>query len=267
VKKKPLAPKKRLGQNFLHSSFYARRIADSVNAKPDSTVVEVGPGMGALTVFLKNRFEALHLIEMDREIIPALEEKLGEGSWTMHAGDVLAFDFASLKGPLHIVGNLPYNIGALIIKKALLCAPHVVSLTCMVQREVAERIVAKPHSKQNGFLSIFCQFFGNPKILFRVPPGSFFPKPKVESAVFQLIVDPLKVEKLPKKMWEPFFAFVSRGFSMRRKKLMTTLAWKTGDKERYGIMLETLGLDRSVRPEDLGIAEWLGLYKQLEEQR
>jgi len=264
VNSKIPAPKKRLGQHFLQSPFYAERIADAVESSDDRKVVEVGPGKGALSIFLKERFPRFHLIEKDREIIPLLREQLGRGEWTLHQGDVLDFNFSELGAPLHIVGNLPYNIGALIIRKTLGCAPQVASVTYMVQREVAERIVAKPHSKQMGFLSIFCQFFGRPKILFKVPQGAFFPKPKVESAVFQLIIDKNIEGRLPRDRWEPFFNFVSRRYTMRRKMLATSLAWETGNRSKFQNILERIGLDRKVRPEDLDVQKWVELFQQVE---
>jgi 16S rRNA (adenine1518-N6/adenine1519-N6)-dimethyltransferase len=258
------APKKRLGQHFLHSPYYAQRIADAVETGTEGIVVEIGPGRGAVSIFLKERFPRFHLIETDFEIIPFLKEKLGEGEWTLHQADALEFDFQTLGTPLHIVGNLPYNVGALIIRKTLLYAPQVASVTYMVQREVAERIAAEPHTKQMGFLSIFCQFFGRPRILFKVPQGAFFPKPKVESAVFQLIVDKNIEDRITRDRWESFFNFVSRCFTMRRKTLATILSWENGNKSGYHRMLDTIGLDRKVRPEDLDMQKWAELYKRVE---
>lgn len=260
MKSKYPAPKKKLGQTFLISPYYARRIASAVESSDDSKVVEIGPGRGALSIFLKERFPRFHLVEMDRDVVPHLKEKIGDGKWTLHIGNVLDFDFNSLGSPLHVVGNLPYNVAALIIRRALLCAPRVASITFMVQREVAERIISAPHTKQNGFLSIFCQFFGVPKRLFHLPRGAFFPKPKVESTVFQLNVDNHIEDRLSRGEWENFFAFVSRGFSMRRKTLAKSLSWKTGKKEAYQDIIERLGLDRKVRPENLDVQKWLQLY-------
>ena len=264
MKSKVSVPKKRLGQNFLISPYYARRIASAVESSDDSKVIEIGPGKGALSIFLKERFPRFHLIEMDKDIISSLKQKIGDGKWTLHVNNVLEFDFEALGSPLHIVGNLPYNIAALIIKKTLLHSPEVASVTYMVQREVAERIVAAPHTKRNGFLSIFCQFFGSPKILFNVPPGAFVPRPKVESSVFQMKVDNQVEDRLPRKDWESFFAFVSNGFSTRRKMLAKSLSLKTGiDKEVIADNLFQTGFDKKIRAEDLNVHEWLMFYSQL----
>ena len=143
-----------------------------------------------------------------------------------------------------------------------MAAPMVASCTFMVQREVAARIVSGPRSKQNGFLSIFCQFFGEAKPLFHVPPGAFFPRPNVDSSVFQIIVDKDIEKKLRRELWEDFFAFVDGGFSMRRKQLAKVLSLRYGrGKDYYRGALSDMGICAEARPEDLGVGEWLDLYK------
>ena len=233
-------------------------------ARESESVLEIGPGRGALSVHLLERFPALHLVEVDRDAIGILREKLGEGVYSIHNEDVMEFDFSLAGFPLHAVGNLPYNIGAIIIKRTLLYTPEILSCTFMVQREVAERIVSGPHSKQNGFLSIFCQFFGSVKLLFHVPPGAFFPRPNVDSSVFQIIVDRDAEKKLDSSLWNSFFSFVDGGFSMRRKQLAKVLAIKYGrDKSFYCGKLIQTGVDGASRPEDLDVNSWLDLYKRI----
>jgi 16S rRNA (adenine1518-N6/adenine1519-N6)-dimethyltransferase len=256
-----MGPKKHLGQHFLTAPAFAKRIAAAVPALSGDGVLEIGPGRGALSVYLLERFPALRLVEIDADAIDALKNKLGGGDYRIYNEDALAFDFSIAGFPLHVVGNLPYNIGALIIKKALMEAPRVVSCTFMVQREVAARIVSGPRCKQNGFLSIFCQFFGEAKLLFHVPPGAFFPRPGVDSSVFQIIVDNRVEGKLPRERWGDFFAFVDGGFSMRRKQLAKALSLRFGHTKDYcrGLLCD-MGIDEAARPEDLGAAEWLELY-------
>lgn len=258
-------PKKKLGQNYLTAQYYAQRISSAVPSSEDGNILEIGPGLGALSSHLTKRFPNLHLIEMDRDIAPLLQEKLEKGEWTLHVGNILDFDLLSLDPPLHIVGNLPYNTASFIIKKSLLSAPHVASITFMVQKEVAERIVSGPHSKKIGFISIFCQFFGKPKILFHVPSGAFYPKPKVESSVFQLIVDNDLENRPHQNNWKNFFDFVSQGFSMRRKMLIKALSLKTDKKDAYLEVFKSIGLDPKVRPENLDVHQWVMLFSQLEE--
>jgi len=256
-----------LGQHFLTSPSYARKIAEAVPEKAGKEkVLEIGPGKGALSIYLKQRFSDFHMVEVDPEAIEQLRIKLGDGNYTIHHADILEFDFSTVGFPLHVVGNLPYSIGAMIIKKTLLLGNKILSCTFMVQREVAERIVSAPHSKTNGFLSIFCSFFGTPRILFHVPPGAFFPRPNVESSVFQIIIDKEIDRKLEPSCWEPFFSFVSKGFSQRRKQLSKVLGHDQSAKEKIKNDLLRLGLDPLSRPEDLGVNEWLSLFRLRQEE-
>jgi 16S rRNA (adenine1518-N6/adenine1519-N6)-dimethyltransferase len=254
-------PKKRLGQHFLTAPSYAKKIAESIDAEPSDHVLEIGPGRGALSVHLKKRFPGFHCVELDQDMILQLSAKLGPGDWVVHQCDALKFDFSKAGFPLHVVGNLPYSVGAMIIKKTLYYGENIVSCTFMVQREVAQRIVSPPHSKQNGFLSIFCQFFGSPRILFHVPAGAFFPKPKIESSVFQLPVRKDLMARLHRVEWEKFFQFVDKGFSMRRKTLVNVLG-RDGNKNNHIAALKELDIDPMVRPEDLCVDQWLELYKK-----
>ncbi len=257
-----MRPKKSYGQHFLTAPLFARRIAEAIPATAQDNVLEIGPGQGALSVFLEERFPSFHCVELDTDVIDILKSKLKVNKYTLHISDVLDFDFFKAGKPLHVTGNLPYSIGAYIIKKTLLYGNDILSCTFMVQREVAERIVSGPHSKTNGFLSIFCSFFGKPKLLFHVPPGAFFPKPKVDSSVFQIIVDPDLEEKLPREAWEPFFAFVTKGFTFRRKQLINAYSRESDKKEKIVSVLNAVGIAPSSRPENLGIKEWLAFYKQ-----
>jgi len=254
-------PKKKFGQHFLISPHYARRIAAAVPADSAAEVLEIGAGRGALSVHLAARFPRLHIVEMDRDLVKPLRERLGTGTWILHECNVLELNMSELGNPLHVVGNLPYNIAAVIIKKVLMGGAGIASCTFMVQREVAERITAEPHSRQNGFLSIFCQFFGKPRILFHVPAGAFYPKPKVESSVFQMTVSRGLEAQLPRMQWLSFFAFVDRGFSMRRKMLINTLGAENG-KAGVCEWLKDTGLPFTARPEDLSANEWLRLFKR-----
>ncbi len=258
-----MRPKKHLGQHFLTAPSFARRIAEAVPLSDSPNVLEIGPGQGALSIFLKERFPRFHLVEVDSDAIIRLREKLGDGQYTIHHTDILAFEYREAGFPLHVVGNLPYSIGAPIIKKTLLYGNEILSCTFMVQREVAERIVSEPHCKTNGFLTIFCAFFGKPKLLFHVPPGAFFPRPNVDSSVFQIIVDKNVTGKLQRERWEEFFGLVSKGFSQRRKTLVNVLGTDTASKDKFSSVIKSIGLNPLSRPEDLGISDWLNLYKSL----
>ena len=257
-----MIPKKHLGQHFLTAPAYARRIAEAVPAGAGEHVMEIGPGQGALSVFLKERFPLLHLVEVDPAAAETVHKKLGNGTYTLHRADILQFDFAEAGFPLHVVGNLPYVIGAHIIKKTLYYGNNIRSCTFMVQREVAQRIVAGPHSKQNGFLSVFCSFFGKPQLLFHVPAGAFFPRPKVESAVFRIVVAENIESKLSRTQWNSFFALVSKGFQQRRKKLANSLSGDGREKETVLSVLASLDAGEA-RAEDLDCKQWVELFKRL----
>jgi 16S rRNA (adenine1518-N6/adenine1519-N6)-dimethyltransferase len=255
-----LRAKKHFGQHFLTAPSYAQRIADAVPAASSDHVLEIGAGRGALSLHLQRRFPGFHCIEKDRDLVPILRQALGTGPHTIHEHDVLSFDFAQAGFPLHVTGNLPYSIGAMIIRKTLSYGEQIKSCTFMVQREVAERICASTHTKRNGFLSIFCQFFGRPSILFHLPPGAFRPPPKVESSVFQLVVDDARLNAIPAGEREDFFGFVDVGFSQRRKKLTTVFR----NLER-GLdltpFLQQVSLSTDARAEDLGVGDWQRLFE------
>ncbi len=258
-------PKRACGQNFLTVPYYINRIAESVFAAASDAVLEIGPGKGALTEALLSRFLSLICVEFDRDLVPKLREKFAASPVTFHQADFLHFDLSQVPSPLHYAGNLPYNAGALILKKCLLDTKRTASVTFMLQREVVQRICSAPRSSDYGFLSVFCQYFGKPELLFVVPPGAFFPPPKIDSAVFRLIVDKTLSSRLPSDQLEPFFAFVSKGFSMRRKMLAKVLSFNGKPEDRLVIedALDKSGIIKSARAEELSVEMWLLLYSNL----
>ncbi len=146
-------PKKKFGQNFLTAPYYVERIVDSVPATEGDTVVEIGPGKGALSKYLVKKSFSYTMVEMDTDVIPILKETLGEGDYSIVNGDATEFDYSKLGDSYHAVGNLPYNVASFIIKKMLFTAPYMQSGTFMVQKEVADRICASPGGKKIGFLT------------------------------------------------------------------------------------------------------------------
>jgi len=254
--------KKHLGQHFLTAPFYAKRICDAVPAENNETVVEIGPGTGALTKFLVEKYPNLFCIEKDIECYTLLQEKYSPKQVTIFNHDALSFNFDQLSNPFHAVGNLPYSVGALIIKKIFFTIPSVKSCTFMVQREVAERICAQPGTKKNGFLTVFCQFFGTPKILFHVPPGAFFPKPKVDSSVFTMVFKNDSEIPIPRDKWDRFFSMVDIGYSQRRKKLIKLLA-NTYPENHWSQVFASLRLDEFSRAESLSVDTWQKLFNSM----
>lgn len=256
------AAKPKLGQHFLTAPSYAKRIAESIPAGTGERVLEIGAGTGALSIYIQSRFPDFHLVELDRNLITRLREKLGKGSWTLHAADVLKLDFSEIGFPLHVAGNLPYGLTGAIVRKTLMYGSAIASCTFMVQREVAQRITGGFGTRGCGFLTVFCNYFGVPRMLFHVPPGAFFPPPKVRSSVFRIIIQPEFAARLPRAQWEDFFGFVSTGFMQRRKKLVKALRGRV-DTKRCVEALQVAGLDESVRAERLTTEQWVEIYRMV----
>lgn len=211
-------PKKFLGQHFLANTHRARQIADALG-EDYKDVLEIGPGTGVLTQYLLEKPINLSVVEIDRESVAFLRKKYP--SLSIIEGDFLKLDLSALyTNQFSIIGNFPYNISSQIFFKMLDYRHQVKELVGMIQKEVAERIVAPPGSKTYGILSVLLQAFYSTEYLFSVKPGEFYPPPKVNSAVIKLVRN--EVEKLPcdEKM---FFRMVKQAFQMRRKTLRNAL--------------------------------------------
>lgn len=255
--------RKRFGQNFLVSPGVIRKIVDAVAPKPGDTVVEIGPGLGALTAPLLERIDHLHVVEIDRDLIARLRERFPPERLTIHAGDALQFDFAALKGdgPLKIVGNLPYNISSPLLFHLADYGDRVAEMHFMLQKEVVDRMVAAPASGDYGRLSVMLQYRFWMERLFIVPPGSFNPAPKVDSAVVRMI--PLKVGVGGTALDEVLFAkLVATAFSQRRKMLRNTLREFGGES-----LLERQGIAPTARAEELAVADYVRLANALAESK
>ncbi len=219
-----ITPKKSLGQNFLRDPNTIRKIADAVQAPPGAPVVEIGPGMGAMTAELLRRHPHLVALEVDERAVAHLNKTL-PGLDVRHR-DVLDADWAALAaelgGPLYVAGNLPYYITSPILFSLVDARTHVREAVVMMQLEVAERLVALPRTKAYGILSVVFQRYADIKLLFRVPPTVFFPRPDVTSAVVRLAFRP---DAPPPSAEEDFFRQVVRAaFNQRRKTLHNSLS-------------------------------------------
>ena len=251
--------RKRFGQNFLVSPGVIRKIIEAIAPRPDDTVVEIGPGLGAITEPLLERLTHLHVVEIDRDLIARLRERFTTEQLTIHAGDALQFDFAALRSgtPLKIVGNLPYNISSPLLFHLAAQAAHVAEMHFMLQKEVVDRMVAAPDSSDYGRLSVMLQYRFYMERLFIVPPGSFNPAPKVDSAVVRLI--PLKVDAGKTAQDEALFArLVTAAFSQRRKMLRNTLKEFGGES-----LLEANGIVPTARAETLSVNDYIRLSNAL----
>ena len=247
--------RKRFGQNFLHDPFVIDRILHAIDPHPGESLVEIGPGLGALTCPLLRAAGRLDAVEIDRDIIPHLRETCGGlGELHIHNLDILKCDFTALAAgrALRVVGNLPYNISTPLIFHLLKQLPVIRDMHFMLQKEVAERLAAAPATEHYGRLSIMVQLYCSVELLFIVGPGAFKPAPKVNSAVVRLIPH----RELPAKINDQgrFSELVTRAFSQRRKTLRNALKGVLTAEE-----ITTLGIDSSLRPENLSLADYAAL--------
>jgi 16S rRNA (adenine1518-N6/adenine1519-N6)-dimethyltransferase len=247
--------RKRFGQNFLHDDNVIRNIVKSIRPKVGDNMVEIGPGMGAITEHLLDATEGhLNVVELDRDLIPGLKVKFfNHAGFVVNEADALQFDFQSLKvdeRPLRIVGNLPYNISTPLIFHLLSYADTVKDMHFMLQKEVVQRMASGPGENNYGRLSIMAQYFCDVQHMFDVGPEAFQPAPKVDSAIVRLV--PHKVLPHPVKNHKTLENIVRESFSMRRKTLRNNLKKTISDEQ-----LSALGIDAGLRPERLSLADFV----------
>ena len=253
--------RKRFGQNFLIDQQVIADIVNAIAPKRTDCVVEIGPGLGALTDPLLKRLDRLHVIEIDRDIIVRLKQRYSPDRLTIHEGDALTFDFAAFSqdssAGLHIVGNLPYNISTPLLFHLAGFASHVFEMRFMLQKEVVERMVARPGTSDFGRLSVMLQYRFVMDWLLDVPPESFAPAPKVDSALVRLI--PRAPEDLSARDETRFAALVSAAFAQRRKMLRNNLK---GIIAEAGF--EQLGIAPTARAEELSVDDYIRMANTLQ---
>ncbi len=252
-----LKAKKSLGQNFLHDNNIIHKIILAAGIRPDATVIEVGPGQGALTTKIAEKHPAqLILIEKDTRFIELLRQKLGEAAHIIH-DDALRVEAHKLgQAPRQIVSNLPYNVGTQLLFNWLPHIKHFTSLTLMFQKEVAERIVAKPRTSAYGRLSVMCQWVAKCRKVMDVPPTAFKPQPKIWSTVVQLT--PLDMQ--PAVPFEIMGKVVKTAFSSRRKMIKKNLQSLLSVEQ-----IEACGISPTARAEELSVEEFAALARNYAE--
>lgn len=254
--------KKRFGQHFLHDRSVIARIVQAVAPQLDDHLVEIGPGLGAITLPLLERVQTLHAVELDRDVIPLLQEKTGtsSGRLVVHQSDALKFDFAALAAetgsPLRLVGNLPYNVSSPLLFHFLKFRSVVKDMHFMLQKEVVQRLCAAPGDSAYGRLGIMIQYHCEARYLFTVPPGAFSPPPKVESAIVRLT--PRATIEYPADDPDKLALVVRTAFNQRRKTLRNNLKPLMPAEA-----IESLGLNPGERAENLGIREFVMLANHL----
>ncbi len=251
----PHRARKRFGQNFLADPNTIRRIVDAIRPQPGETMVEIGPGLGAMTAPLLERLGRLHVVEIDRDLIARLRDAYAADRLVIHEGDALEFDFGGLGDPdtpLRIVGNLPYNISTPILFHLAGFAGRVRDMTFMLQKEVVMRMVAEPGTEEYGRLSVMLQYRFRMGRLFDVPPGAFRPAPKVMSSIVRMA--PLPAEELTARDEALFGRIVAAAFGQRRKTLRNTLREFLDEAD-----FVALDLDSGLRGERLPMARFVAI--------
>ena len=241
--------KKKFGQNFLVDQTVIADIVRCIHPQMDDNTVEIGPGLGALTRPLLQHLHKLHVVEIDRDIIARLKTDYPQDTIVIHEGDALQFDFSTLDAPLRIVGNLPYNISSPLLFHFAAFAARITDMHFMLQNEVVERMVAAPSTPQYGRLSVMLQYRFEMEKLLDVPPQSFRPAPKVDSAIVRMI--PLPGEKITVNNEALFARIVADAFGQRRKTLRNTLKAWLAEAD-----FAQLGINAQLRAENLGVAEF-----------
>ncbi len=247
-------PKKRLGQNFLVDRKVIGRVVEACSLSLEETILEIGPGQGALTRVILPHVKHVVAVETDAALAARLEAELGAANVTVHRADILKFDLSLLPHPVKVVGNIPYNISTPIIARAIEHREMFTSLFITVQYEFGARLVAVPGTKDYSSLSCFVQMFASPKILFKISPGAFAPAPKVMSCFMQ--VDLRRGRPAEAVDSEAcFIRVVRQAFQQRRKNLLNSLAL-FGPKDRLGALLKAAGVDPQARAGDVTIAQY-----------
>jgi 16S rRNA (adenine1518-N6/adenine1519-N6)-dimethyltransferase len=269
--------KPKLGQHFLASDSAVQRILEALGDVSDSTVLEIGPGRGALTAMLAARARRLIAIELDRVLAAQLRMQFGQTpNVEIIEGDILAIDFDTIFGPkpglqrpgltveperVHVVGNLPYYITSDILLHLFAYRRYFATLVIMVQKEVADRLAAAPGSRDYGLLSATAQLYSRVEKLFTLPPVAFSPPPKVHSSVVRLTIEP-RLEQLSVPE-ERFIQFLKLSFGQKRKTLWNNLK-EEHDKDALRKALEKTGIKPTVRAEALSLEKSAALFRALE---
>ncbi|MFH0771447.1 MAG: 16S rRNA (adenine(1518)-N(6)/adenine(1519)-N(6))-dimethyltransferase RsmA [Candidatus Omnitrophota bacterium] len=266
-----ITPRKYLGQNFLVDKNMAAKIVEACELSADDLVLEIGPGLGALTQRISSVVNGVVAVEKDRAVCAALGGLIKDSdNIELICGDFLKLDmekiFIEAQGKIKVIGNLPYYITTPIIEKLILSKDRLEAVFITVQREVAHRLCAKPGSKDYGSISCFVQFHTNPSILFEIDKHVFYPQPEVNSSFLRLSI----LEKPPVQVnnTEKFFGVIRSAFGKRRKTILNSLLYSEFidiDKAALASLLRRLELNPLVRPEDLSLEEFARIANSLTE--
>jgi len=250
--------RKRFGQNFLTDNHVLTSIIEAIDPRRGEAMVEIGPGLAAMTALLLKQLDHMHVVELDRDLVVRLEKAYPPEKLTVHSADALKFDFGALPVPqgqkLRVVGNLPYNISSPLLFHLAEFADLVEDQHFMLQKEVVERMVAEPGTKAYGRLSVMLQWRYDMALLFIVPPTAFDPPPKVDSAIVRMVPTRRKLAVDGPTLE----AVVQKAFSQRRKVIRNCVAGMFTEAQ----LLEA-GIDPGVRPENVSLEQYVALANLL----
>lgn len=245
-------PRKRFGQNFLIDQQIIAQIIAAIYPQKNDQIIEIGPGLGALTKPLLQVVDHLKVVEIDRDIVDKLSKEFSPEKLTIHATDALKFDFSALGNKLRIVGNLPYNISTPLLFHLSQFSQHILDMHFMLQKEVVERMVGAPATPNYGRLSVMLQYRFDMEHVFNVPAESFRPMPQVESAIVRMI--PRQQSALSTQDEALFSQIVAAAFSQRRKTLRNTLHHYLNADD-----FSALGIDPGLRAENLSVENFVAI--------
>lgn len=250
-------PRKRFGQNFLVDPQIITNIIQAIHPQKTDRLVEIGPGLGALTLPLLQLLDHLYVVEFDRDLVERLAQKTPKDKITIYSADALKFDFSALGANLRVIGNLPYNISTPILFHLSKYAACIRDMHFMLQKEVVDRMVALPSSHDYGRLSVMLQYRFEMEQVFVVSPASFQPAPKVESAIVRML--PLRQPVHAAKNEKLFAHVVSSAFSQRRKTLRNSLSscLKPAD-------FAAINIDPGQRAENLSVAQFVAIANHVD---
>ena len=249
--------KKKFGQNFLKDTSIIHAIIQSINPLLDDLIIEIGPGLGALTKPLLEKTNHLLAIELDRDIVSWMEKEYSKKNITIFNEDVLNFNFNQFGQKIRIVGNLPYNISTPILFKCIDNIANIKDLHFMLQKEVVDRMIANPSTSEYGRLSVMLQYYFAMEHLVHVPKESFDPEPKVESSFVRLI--PYEHYPFVANNIEQFGRIVKEAFSQRRKTIRNTLKLFISEND-----FQKIGINPQLRAENLSVSDFVKISNYLD---
>lgn len=258
----PHRARKRFGQNFLTDTSIVSQIVSAINPSANDHIVEIGPGLGALTQALLPTVKCLDAIELDRDLVDKLKAiSLPLGNFSIHSADALKFDICSLQKDeqmMRVVGNLPYNISTPLLFRLFEQLGCIADMHFMLQKEVVNRLISEPGSRSYGKLSVIIQYHCRADKMFDVPPTAFSPQPKIDSSIVRLI--PHAEPPVSVGNYENFEKIVAASFAQRRKTLHNNLKSFLSDEQ-----LQSVNIDPSRRGETLSLEEFAALSNLLSE--